>query len=154
MSLSLTLAGAGMVTAVGYNASASLAALRAGVSGVQTQAWLDRASGKPYRCARVSLPQRWDGAELLADLVAPAIYECLQAAKGEQLGSVPLLVGVSEASRPGRPPQLERKLFEAVSARLGSQLHPDSMIYPAGQTGCVHALLEASRIIQERRARS
>jgi 3-oxoacyl-[acyl-carrier-protein] synthase-1 len=154
MSLSLTVAGAGLVTAVGYNAAASLAALRAGISGVQTQAWIDRQSGKPFRCARVVLPQRWEGAEFLADLVAPAIDECLRVAKGDDAGSVPLLIAVSEPSRPGRPPAIERNLLEALSARFESRLHPESKTYPTGQTGCLHALLEAARLIRERRTTS
>jgi len=152
VSLPLAVIGMGMVTAVGYNAPASLAALRAGVSGIRMVAWADPQSGEPFRCARVSLPQRWGGVRLFADLVAPAVLECLGASGTELLRSTPILLGVSEQGRPGRPESLERELLDALYGRLGSQPHPESRTYATGQTGCAHAVLEAQRLIETRGA--
>jgi 3-oxoacyl-[acyl-carrier-protein] synthase I len=148
MSVRLSVQASGMVTALGYNAPATLAALRAGLSGVRTQAWADLGGGEPYRCARVALPQRWGGVALLADLLAPALHECLQAAALPSLAAVPLLVGVSHPSRPGRAPGIEDRLLQALAERLEvAEPHPLSRVYPAGQTGCAQALHDAHALI-------
>jgi 3-oxoacyl-[acyl-carrier-protein] synthase-1 len=152
MTLPLTVTRVGMVTAVGYNAPASLAALRAGVSGIRTEAWADPLSGEPFRCARVWFPQRWGGARLFADLVAPAILECVSETGPDALQSIPILLGISEPGRVGRPESLEETLLDVLYARLGTQPHPDSRIYANGQTGCAHALLDARNLIGARRA--
>jgi|SRR5579872_5166125 len=154
MSQPLAVTGMGLVTAVGYNAAASLAALRAGVSGVRTLAWADPQSGEPFRCARVWFPQRWGGVRMIADLVAPAILECLSAAGAQPLQSIPILLGVSEPERPGRPAALESELLDVLYARLGGSPHPQSRVYANGQTGCAHALLEAQQLLESRRARA
>lgn len=143
----------GMVTAVGYNAPASLAAMRAGISGVRSPLWQDRESGEPFRCARVALPQRWSGAALLADLLAPAILECAQQARGVRLAEIPLLIGIAHPSRPGRPANLEATLPGILAQRLGTQLDKRSRLYANGQTGCAHALIDAHRLIHEGQAR-
>jgi 3-oxoacyl-[acyl-carrier-protein] synthase I len=149
VNLSLSVAAAGMVTAVGYDAASTLAALRAGVSGIRTLAWQDPESGEPYRCARVSLPQRWGGAGLLADLAAPAIRECLSYAADQTLSAVPLLLGVSNPARPGRPAAPSERVLSAISERIGGSFHPSTRVFATDQTGCAHALLEARRIIEQ-----
>jgi len=154
MSVRLSVQAAGMVTALGYNAPATLAALRAGISGVRTLAWADQGGGEPYRCARVDLPQRWSGVALLADLLAPAVLECLQAVPEDALAAVPLLVGVSHPARPGRAAGIEQGLLPALAERLDAgALHPRSRTWPAGQTGCAHALLEAHDLVASGQAR-
>jgi len=158
MSMRLSVQATGMVTALGYNAPSTLAALRAGLSGVRTQAWADQGGGEPYRCARVALPQRWSGVALLADLLAPAVHECLQAlvptAAQASLASVPLLVGVSDPSRPGRTPGIEQQLLPALAERLElAAPHPLSRVYPGGQTGCAQALQDAQALIAAGQAR-
>jgi 3-oxoacyl-[acyl-carrier-protein] synthase I len=148
----LWLRASGMVTALGYNAPASLAALRAGVSGVRTRLWADEEGGEPYACAQVSLPQRWAGVALLADLLSPAVLECLQAMEGVSLTDIPLLVGVSEPDRPGRPGRLEQELLGAVADRLEARLHPDSAVFPFGQAGAAQAIALGQALIQAGRA--
>jgi 3-oxoacyl-[acyl-carrier-protein] synthase-1 len=152
MNLQLSLRACGLVTALGYNAPSTLAALRAGISGVRTQAWADLEGGEPYRCARVDLPQRWGGVALLADLLSPAIHECLQGGGAGGLAEIPLLVGVSHPSRPGRAAHIEVQLLAAVAERLETRLHPDSRTFAAGQTGCAQALAHARELIASGRA--
>ncbi|MEY4562692.1 MAG: hypothetical protein RLZZ618_1969 [Pseudomonadota bacterium] len=149
----LAVLGSGMVTVLGYNAPATLAALRAGVSGVELTAWLDGESGEPLRGARVSLPQWSNGVDKLADLVAPAIHECLQHAAPEALTDIPVLIGIAHPGRAHRTPGLDDTLLDEVEARLGARLHPDSALFPADETGCVHALLRAQQLLAEHRAR-
>jgi len=139
----------GMVTALGYNAPSTLAALRAGISAVQATRWVDRPHGAPLRGARVALPHWWEGTGKLADLVAPAILECLQAQPGLAPARVPILLGVSHAGRAGRPADLDATLLQAVHERLGRAVHPASRLHAGDQMGCMQALLEASRLLDD-----
>lgn len=141
----------GMVTGLGFNAAATLAALRAGVSAIRQTPWVDFASGEPLRGARVSLPQWWEGPGKLVELVAPAISECLAAAS-EPLEAIPLLIGMAEPSRPGRTPQLEERLLEEIEFRLGLPAHRESRIFAGGQVGCAQALMKASSLFDDGRA--
>jgi 3-oxoacyl-[acyl-carrier-protein] synthase-1 len=144
----LTVVACGMVTGVGYNAPATLAALRARVSGVRAQTWPDFESGKQVRCARVSFPQRHGGTALLADLVTPAIEECLIAAGQSDTARVPLLIGVARPDRPGRPEDLDGSLVSQIYGRLDAAACRESRIYAGDQAGCAFALLEAQRLIE------
>lgn len=148
----LAIRGCGMVSGLGFNAPATLAALRAGVSAVRSLPWLDGESGEPLRGAKVDLPQWWEGTEKLADLLAPAVHECLQASD-VAAKDVPILLGVAERSRPARLADLDTDLLAIVQAKLGIAQHPDSRLYPHGQSGCAKALVYAHRLITQRRAR-
>lgn len=140
--------GCGMVSALGFNAPASLAALRAGVSAVQALPWTDFESGEPLRGAKVSLPQWSEGLEKLADLVAPAIRECLLQADAAP-ADVPLFIGVAARHRAGRPARLEEDLLDEVQARLGLRPHPQSRLFPLDEAGCAHALLAARAVLDQ-----
>ncbi|SHN09269.1 hypothetical protein [Rhizobacter sp. OV335] len=137
----------GMVTALGYNAPSTLAALRAGVSAVQATRWVDTQDGQPIRGARVSLPHWWEGTGKLAELVAPAIHECLQALPADAHARVPLLLGVSSAARPGRPADLDARLLGEVHLRLERAPHPVSRLFAGDQIGCMQALLLAEQLL-------
>jgi 3-oxoacyl-[acyl-carrier-protein] synthase I len=147
----LAIRGCGMVSALGFNAPSSLAAMRAGVSAVRSLPWLDFESGEPLRGAKVDLPQWWEGVGKLADLVVPAIDECLQAADAPP-SEIPILLGVAERSRPARFAELDTVLLAIVQAKLGAA-HPASRVYPQGQTGCANALIRAHELITGRKAR-
>jgi 3-oxoacyl-[acyl-carrier-protein] synthase I len=146
----LAIRGCGMVSALGFNAASTLAALRARVSAVQALPWLDFESGEPLRGARVPLPQWWEGVGKLVDLIAPAVHECLQIAAPHAPAAIPILLAVSEPARPGRPELLETELFAGLHAKLGVSPNGNSRIYPAGQTGCARALVDAHRLISGR----
>jgi len=148
----LSVVSSGMVTALGFNAPATLAALSAGISGVAEVRWLDRQSGKPLHGAKVALPHWWEGLGKLADLAAPAISECLQAAAPEAPQDIPILLGVAETDRPGRTEGLTERLLEEIEFRLSLPRHRDSGVYPFGQMGCAFALLDALQIIEQGRA--
>jgi 3-oxoacyl-[acyl-carrier-protein] synthase I len=148
----LAIRGCGMVSALGFNAPASLAALRAGVSAVRSLPWLDFESGEPVRGAKVDLPQWWEGVGKLADLLAPAIDECLQAVDFPP-AEIPILLGVAERSRPDRFADLDADLLTMVQTKLGIAQHPESRLYPHGQTGCANALVRAHQLIRQGSAR-
>jgi 3-oxoacyl-[acyl-carrier-protein] synthase-1 len=143
----LTVVASGMVTGVGYNAPATLAAMRAGVSGIRAETWPDFESGKMVRCARVSFPQRHAGTALLADLVTPAIEECLFASGQSDTQRIPLLLGVARPEQPARPADVEQTLLQDIYDRLDATPCRDSKIYPGDQVGSAFALLDAQRLI-------
>jgi 3-oxoacyl-[acyl-carrier-protein] synthase-1 len=143
----LAVRGCGMVSALGFNAASTLAALRARVSAVQALPWMDFESGEPLRGAKVPLPQWWEGAGKLVDLVAPAVQECLQIAAPNQPATIPILLAVSEPGRPGRPEGLESEIFSGLHAKLGLSPNRHSRAYAAGQTGCARAMVDAHRLI-------
>jgi len=149
----LVVQASGLVTALGYNAPATLAALRAGISAVRETPWSDHVSGEPLKGTRVSLPQWWFGVGMLADLVAPAIHECLTAAGSVPASEIPILVSVSPADRPGRPERLDHALLDELHARLDLPPHPRSRLFPCAQAGGVQALLAAREIIARNEAR-
>jgi len=143
----LIVVASGMLTAVGYNAPATLAALRAGVSGVRSLTWPDPESGKRVRCARVWLPQRHAGTDLLADLLAPAVDECLAAAGRSDTENIPLLLGVAQSVRRGRPADVDQNLLRQIYQRIDAPSCALSRIHPGDQSGCAFALLEAQRLL-------
>jgi 3-oxoacyl-[acyl-carrier-protein] synthase-1 len=143
----------GLVTALGFNAPATLAALRAGISAVRATNWLDRESGEPLRGAMVQLPQWWEGTGKLADLAAPAIDECLAALPPEEVAETPILLGIAAPDRPGRFADLDTRLFTEIQARLGGRVHPLSRLFAADQTGCFHALQLAAELIEAGKAK-
>jgi 3-oxoacyl-[acyl-carrier-protein] synthase I len=146
----LAVMASGMVTALGFNAASTLAALSAGISGVKDTRWVDPESGEWLRGAKVDLPQWSFGVGKLADLVAPAIHECLVSAPHENPDEVPLLIGVSCPARPGRPRGIEESLLEEVEARLGLRRHAESRLFPLDQAGCAAALSVAHKLIGRR----
>lgn len=149
----LAITATGMVTAVGFNAPASCAAMRAGISGVKQANLWDAESGEYLTAAKVPLPQWWEGYGKHAELVAPAIHECLAAAAPRRLDEIPLLLVVAPSSRHCRIPELDTELLGDIAYKLEARLHPDSRIIPQGPVGGVVALQEASRLLSTRRAR-
>lgn len=141
----------GMVTALGYNAEATLAALRAGVSAVEELPWVDFETGQPLRGARVALPQWDEGLDKLADLGATAIEECLRKGRVDTAlrHQVPLLLGVAAPDRAGRIPDLEQDLLDAICDRLEQAVPRHSRVFAQDQAGCAHALVLAHRLLHE-----
>src|SRR5579871_1083108 len=139
----MTVRAAGMVTPLGYTAAATLAALRGGISAIRQLPWLDPESGEPLRGAKVPLPQWWEGAGKLADLVSPAIHECMQAASPAHPRDIPVLLGVPARSRSARYEVTDSEILHEIEQRLNLPLHEASSVFSASQTACVHALLQA-----------
>lgn len=144
---SIAILASGMVTPLGFNAPATLAALRAGVSAIRQTPWVDPESGEPLGGAKVDLPQWWEGVGKLADLVCPALHECLQAARPLEPQEIPVLLGVADPDRPARIRDFEAELLAQIEARLDAPLHRDSVVFAASQTACVHALLRAEALL-------
>src|SRR5208337_4129653 len=148
----LAIKASGMVTAVGFNAPASLAALRAGMRNVhETNLW-DPESGTYLAAGKVPLPHWWVGLGKLADLAAPAVQECLAAAKPVPAPNIPVLLGVAPPDRPYRFPELDTQILPEIEHRLGLPLHPASRVIPRDHASVVVALREAGKLIDSKQA--
>lgn len=147
--ISLSITAFGMVTAVGFNAPASLAAIRAGINGMDEVNLWDYETGKYLSGGKVGLPQWWEGIEKLADLVAPAIYECLVAAEPTPADQIPIMLGVAAPDRPIRTDQLDKRILEEISFRLETSLHPASAVIPRGRVSGVVGLCVSRRLLTE-----
>lgn len=134
----------GLLSPVGFNAPSSCAAIRGGIRGVRDPLIWDPESGEYLPVGRVPLPQWWEGTEKLADLVAPAIAECLEAVDGHiRSEEVPLMLCISEVARPFRPEGLDARLFGEIEFRLEKRFSMDSLIFARGQAGVAFAFQAA-----------
>lgn len=139
----------GMVTAVGFNAPASLAAIRAGIRRIEDEVLWNYEFGDYIAAGKVPLRHWWTGVGKLVGLVVPAIRECLSAAAPAVAGDIPLLLGLPALDRPARWPNLEERIFPEIEQRLGIPLHQLSQTIPRGNVSGVAAVEMASRLIEE-----
>jgi 3-oxoacyl-[acyl-carrier-protein] synthase-1 len=141
-----------MVTAVGFNWASSCAAIRAGIRNVnETNLW-DKASGTYLAAGRVPLPQWWIGVGKLAELVAPAIAECLAAASPVPKERIPILLGIASRGRPFGLPDLTARIFPEIEHRLGFRLHPASRVLPRDHVSVAFGLRVAEDLIDSGQA--
>jgi len=149
----LSIVAAGMVTPVGFNFESTCAAIRAGVSGIEQANLWDAENGEYLPAGKVHLPQWWEGIGKLADLAAPAVWECLQAAKPEAPNQIPLLLGIAPKDRPQRLPRLDEEILDEVEWRLELKRHPESRVFAAGNVSGILALETAQSILEARGAK-
>jgi len=149
----VSIVAAGMVTAVGNNAPASSAAMRAGVRGVAQGKLWDYSAGDYLGVGRPVLHQWWEGRDMLAELVAPAIEECLAAAEQivrSPVATIPVVLIVAPPDRPCRWPDLEQQVLADVAHKLGRPLPKGSALVARGRSGIAQALEYASTLFDTR----
>ncbi|MDH0865776.1 hypothetical protein [Mitsuaria sp. GD03876] len=148
----LSVLASGLVTCLGFNGPASLAAMRAGVRHVRLTNLWDASAGEYVAAGKVDLPQWWPGAGKLADLVAPAIGECLKAATDAtrtEARRIPLFLVLPRPDRPHLQARLDERLLEEIGFKLGLPLHPDSRLFPADRAATVSALVAARQWLSD-----
>jgi 3-oxoacyl-[acyl-carrier-protein] synthase I len=138
----------GLVTAVGLNAPASCAAIRAKISN-PTETRFSDSSGNWIVAHEVPLEQPWRGRAKLARMAAMAIEECMEDVPGEEWSAVPLLLCVAESDRPGRLDGLEDRLLGEIQQQLGVEFAAQSRVLSEGRVGVGTALGHA-RVLLER----
>lgn len=138
----------GAVTAVGVSARATWAAVRAGVSGVRRDNIWDKTGADWMSVARPQLRQWWEGPDMLAELSAPAVWECLAALPGRvDPASVPVILLLEPEDRPGHLADLSRIVLGGLAQRLRNGLSPSSRVL-AGRTGLLGAVRAAAQWFQ------
>jgi 3-oxoacyl-[acyl-carrier-protein] synthase I len=143
----LAIKASGIVAAVGFNSPAACAAMRAGIRNVNVTNLWDPESGAYLAAGRVLLPHWWVGLGKLAELVAPAISECLTAGRPTPAANIPVLLGVSAKNRPFRFAGLDEQILDEISHRLGFQLDAQSQVIARDHVSVLAALYEAQKLI-------
>lgn len=152
MSIPIAILNTGLVTSVGLSAPAACAAIRAGLSNPSTTRFFDP-DGKWIKAHQVPLAQPWCGLVRLAKMASMAIAESLANVPKEEWPEIPLLLCVAEQERPGRLAGLDDALAAEVHREIGSGFSSQSLVIPHGRVSAGVALIQARRIIEERRAR-
>jgi 3-oxoacyl-[acyl-carrier-protein] synthase I len=152
--MSLRVCAAGLVTPVGGTFETTCSAMRAGIRNVTKANIFDRASGAYIDAGQVPLHQWWEGPDVIPDLVAPAILECLDSAHPSRPEQIPIVLGLPGPDRPGRPPGFDATVLTAVAERLNFRLHPSSGVIFAGQVSICKAILEVRRVAKENNKRA
>jgi 3-oxoacyl-[acyl-carrier-protein] synthase-1 len=142
----VSIVASGAVTAVGFNARATWCAVRAGVSGVQRDNLWDASGSDWMQVARPHLWQWWEGPDMLAELAAPAIQECLDALPaGIDPASVPVVLLLEPVDRPFHHPDLGRIVSNGLVQRLPQKLSASTIRVLAGRCGLFQAVRVASQ---------
>lgn len=138
----------GLVTAVGLSAPASCAAMRAKLSNPSETRFID-SGGEWIMAHQVALEQPWRGLAKLARMATLAIDEALTGVARDRWPTIPLLLCVAEADRPGRTPGLDEQLYGLIEHGLGAQFHAQSGIVPHGRVSVALALAQARVLLQQ-----
>jgi 3-oxoacyl-[acyl-carrier-protein] synthase I len=137
----------GLVTSVGLDAASSCAAFRAKLTNPTETRFMD-SSGEWIMAHQVPLPVPRSGLDKLAAMAATAIREALTGVPEAELQSLPLLLCVAEAERPGRAAGLDDRLFRLIEADLGLRFGEHSAIVARGRIGVAVALVQARALMQ------
>jgi 3-oxoacyl-[acyl-carrier-protein] synthase I len=144
----LAIVSTGLVTAVGLNAPAACAAIRAKVTNPLETRFVD-CGGEWIMGCPVQLERPWRGGKKLATMGAMAIAECLADVPKQDWEPIPLWLCVAEKSRPGRSDGLDDQLFLDIGHELDVRFSPQSAIVPQGRTSVGTALYQARQLIYE-----
>jgi 3-oxoacyl-[acyl-carrier-protein] synthase-1 len=143
----VTILDAGMVTSVGFNAPASCAAIRVGITGFVETHFLF--AGEWLLGGSVFFERPWQGREKLLHMIVPAIEECIKNIDHISTTEIPLILCVAEPDRSGRFPDLDERFLREVQARMDKQFHPASTLIANGRIGGVQGVDQACKLIAE-----
>lgn len=149
----LAIKASGMVTAAGFNSRSTCAAIRAGVTGIQKDNIGDPTAGEGMSVGRPRTLQWWEGPDMLAELAAPAISECLSTLPQREVeAGVPILVLLSPPGRPFREPDLGGIVLSGIQHRLQKWASGGLNAFGVGRTGLLNALHHASQLFSSKTA--
>ena len=138
----------GLVTAVGHTAPAACAAIRAKLTNPFETQFVDSGGEWITGCV-VDLAEEGDNAHKLATMAARAATECLADVPKQSWEAIPLLLCVSDKTRPGREPELDEQLYSEITQQLGVQFSMDSAVIPHGRASIATALLKARELLHQ-----
>ena len=143
---SIAIKSTGLVSSVGLSAPSSCAAIRAKISNPSQTRFL-APDGGWIMAHQVAFDQPWRGTRKLVKMAAMAISECLAGLPRAEWGSVPLLVCVAEAERPGRMDGLDEEILAGIQDEMGARFSPRSAVFACGRVGAAVALARARELI-------
>ena len=147
----------GCVTSAGLNAPSTFAALRARLNNFTETTVLD-SHGEPLIAACIETLAAGGGGATAqrgslawqADLLELAMDDCLRTiTRLPPAKDIPLLLCVSEVTRPGRPPGLDEQLLPAIEKRQHCRFAPSSQVYAYGKAGIGMALADAFKLLDK-----
>lgn len=144
----VAVAAGGMITGVGLTAPASCAAIHCAIDNFQETRFVDR-SGEWVVASEVPLDPPVRGRAKLLHFAASAVRECLIEIDTSEPVSVPLLVCLSEESRPGRFAGLDGSFLQDLATELQVSFSSHSEVFSNGAVGGVQALEQAFRLIND-----
>jgi 3-oxoacyl-[acyl-carrier-protein] synthase I len=146
-SVPIFVTGCGLVSAVGFDAAASAAAVRAKVPHIIETAFF--VAGEPLFAAQMPLPEGLRGYAKARLLLSNAAAEAVQDS-ALTLGSQPLLVfiAVADEQRPGALVPDDVTLLKDLAADLGVLIDPGSQILRMGRWAGAEAIIRAKAALQ------
>ena len=140
---------AGLVTAVGLTAAASAAALRARIMRFRETPFLD-AGGSPVIGAPIrGMADGELGTQRLATLLCAALDDAARQLGEPIPDGTPLVLGLAERERAGRPPGLESQLADAIVRDAGWRFdEATSSVVATGNTSGARAFELARRVLE------
>lgn len=142
----VSVAGAGMTTAIGLTGPATCAAIRARLANFQETRFISR-DGERIIGAEAPLARAQRGVERLVHLVLGPLRECLDRAETRQ-DEIPILLCLAEKARVGRLDNLDQRIVARLSEGLELRSDRPIRIYPYGQVGGAVAVQDARRLIE------
>lgn len=82
-------------------------------------------------------------------MLVAAMRDCCKGLPPIDTSKLPLILCVSEVTRPGRQPNLEQTIVDGVHQAFGRKFAPDSSVYAYGQTSVAFALDECFRLLDK-----
>src|SRR5438552_5203109 len=107
-----------MACAVGLNAAAACAAMRAGIAGFGELRYHDNVGEPVIGAALPSLDSGLRRSERLVKLLAMALKDCLNSGSVKNTERLPLLVGLAEPGRPGGGADWANSIIHEVESEL------------------------------------
>jgi 3-oxoacyl-[acyl-carrier-protein] synthase-1 len=145
----ITILHSGLVTSVGLSAPSACAAIRAAITNHTETRFMS--NGEWLVGAQVPLDHAWRGRAKLARMLAMAVEECLAPYGTPAAATLPVLLCVAEAARPGRLDGLDTLLLGELSRACRLEFHPTlSATIAKGRVGVAVALQYARQILSQR----
>src|SRR5262249_25692237 len=139
-----------MVCAVGLNAQAACAAVRAGITGFRELPYSDNGSEAIVGAIVPGLPTSMRRDERLVAMLVMALVDCGRSLAPDVSVDVPLIVGLAESGRPGSSSPRGSSILQAVQHQLGTSFHSTlSRTIPTGHTSGLHALGVARQLLDK-----
>ncbi len=138
----------GLVTGVGLDAPSTCAAIRSAIDNFQETRFRD-SGGEWLMGCEVPFAEALRGEARLLKMAARAIAECLDGLERRDCESMPLLLCLAEAERPGRIVRNDAQFLRQLEDELGIRFHEKSAVIAQGHVSAAIALHQARHLIDQ-----